>query len=420
MRKLNAYTTYLVLNGADGLISSLIFTVNMIYQATVVGLNPLQLVLVGTTLEATAFLFEVPTGVVADMYSRRLSVIIGYVMIGVGFLVEGLLPFFATILLAQVIWGIGYTFTSGATEAWLSDEIGEANAGRAFMRAAQVVQLTTLVGIAASVVLGNDRVNLPIIVGGGGFIALGIFLTLFMPEKHFVPAPREERNSFQQMWHTFRGGLAMVKRRPMLSTILGIGLFYGMYSEGFDRLWTPFLLTLAFPVFDGVTMVTWFGILRAGAILLGIAATEVARRRVDTNSEPSVRRALFAISALRVVTLAAFALSFNFAMAVAAYWAFSLLRQAKNPLYTTWVNQKLDPQVRATVISMSSQVDAFGQIIGGPIVGAVGTAISLRAALLSSTAILSPVLALFARAKASDDVSLRGAVFATKQSPDRD
>ncbi len=116
MKKLNAYPVYLILSGADGMISSIIFTVNMIYQVTVVGLNPLQLVLVGTTLEATAFLFEIPTGVVADVYSRRLSIIIGTVMMGFGFVLEGSIPRFETILLAQVIWGLGYTFTSGATQ----------------------------------------------------------------------------------------------------------------------------------------------------------------------------------------------------------------------------------------------------------------------------------------------------------------
>ncbi len=398
VKKINAYSTYLIINGWDGLLSSLIFTVNMIYQATVVGLDPLQLVLVGTTLEVTAFLCEVPTGVIADVYSRKISIVIGYVMMGIGFLIEGMFPFFATVLLAQVIWGAGWTCTSGATEAWLTDEIGEAPANRAFMRATQIAQAATFVGILASVFIGNERVNLPIVLGGVGFIALGIFLALEMPETGFHPTPRENRNSFQQMWHTFRGGLGMVQRRPVLATILGIGLFYGMYSEGFDRLWTPFLLTFTFPTFDGVTMVTWFGIIRTGAIGLGMVATEIARRRVDTGSEASVHRALFAMSAARIMMLAMFALSSNFAMAVTAYWAFSLLRQATNPLYTAWVNQRLDSQVRATVISMSSQVDALGQIIGGPIVGAIGTAISLRAALLSSTTMLTPVLGLFAHA----------------------
>ena len=63
------------------------------------GLDPLQLVLVGTTLEATAFVCEIPTGVVADVYGRRLSVIIGLLLIAFGFLLEGLVPQFAAVLL---------------------------------------------------------------------------------------------------------------------------------------------------------------------------------------------------------------------------------------------------------------------------------------------------------------------------------
>ncbi|MBI5305859.1 MAG: MFS transporter [Chloroflexi bacterium] len=398
MKKPDAYTTYLMMNGADGAISSLIFTVNMIYQATVVGLDPLQLVLVGTTLELTAFIFEVPTGVVADVYSRRLSVIIGYILIGVGFIIEGVFPVFGAVLIAQIVWGIGYTFTSGATEAWLSDEIGEANAGRAFLRASQVGRFGTLIGIAASVVLGNERVNLPIIAGGVAFIVLGILLAWFMPETGFAPTPRGNRNSFQQMWHTFRAGIAMVRKRPGLTRILGIGWFHGLYSEGVDRLWTPFLLVFTVPTFDGLTTVTWFGILRVGGIVLGIAASEIAHRRVKMEDENAIRRALFAINIAMIVALAAFAASFDFWFAVVAYWLWSALRRTFGRLYTAWVNQQLDSQVRATVLSMSSQVDALGQIVGGPPVGLIGDLVSLRAALAASAAILSPALALFARA----------------------
>jgi DHA3 family tetracycline resistance protein-like MFS transporter len=397
MKRLDAYPTYLFLNGMDGLTFSLITTVSLVYQVTMVGLDPLQLVLVGTTLELAAFLFEVPTGIVADVYSRRLSIIIGYVLIGIGFLVEGSFPFFATVLIAQVLWGLGYTFTSGATEAWISDEIGEANAGRAFLRASQVARFGTFVGIIASIVIGNVGVNLPIIIGGVCYIVLAIALVLVMPETGFHPTPREDRNSFQQMWHTFRGGLAMVKRRPVLTTILGVGIFHGLYSEGVDRLWTPFVLLLKFPELDGLTTVTWFGIIRIGSILLGIAANEIAHRRVNTTNEVSIRRALFGINAAMVLSLIVFAASPNIWIAIIAQWAWSMLRQTHNPLYTTWVNQRLDSNVRATVISMSAQADEIGQVVGGPIVGVIGTVISLRVALLASAAILSPVLALFAR-----------------------
>ena len=102
MRKLNAFAVYLLMEGGTSLFFSMIVAVNMIYQVTTVGLNPLQLVLVGTVLEATAFVFEVPTGIVADVYSRRLSIIIGYVLVGLGFVLEGLVPRFEAILLAQV------------------------------------------------------------------------------------------------------------------------------------------------------------------------------------------------------------------------------------------------------------------------------------------------------------------------------
>ncbi len=399
MKKLNAYTTYLALSGLDGLIFSLISTVSLIYQVTLVHLDPLQLVLVGTTLELSAFLFEVPTGIVADVYSRRLSMIIGYALIGVGFLVEGSFQFFATVLIAQGLWGLGYTFTSGATEAWISDEIGETNVGRAFLRASQVARLGTFVGIIASIVIGNVGVNLPIIIGGICYIGLAIALAFVMPETGFYPTPRAERNSFQQMWHTFRGGLAMVKRRPALTTILGVGLFHGLYSEGVDRLWTPFVLLLKFPELDGITTVTWFGIIRLGSILLGIAANEIAHRRVNTTDEVSIRRGLFGINAAMVVALIVFAASPNIWIAIIALWLWSMLRQTHHPLYMTWVNQRLDSSVRATVISMSAQADEMGQVVGGPIVGVIGTVISLRAALLAATAMLTPVLVLFAKAK---------------------
>ena len=78
----NPVPVYLVLMAGQAVCFSLFFTVQLIYQVTVVDLNPFQMVLVGTVLEATCFLFEVPTGLVADVYSRRLSILIGVALIG--------------------------------------------------------------------------------------------------------------------------------------------------------------------------------------------------------------------------------------------------------------------------------------------------------------------------------------------------
>ena len=74
-------------------------TVSMVYVVTVVGLDPLEMVLVGTVLELSGFIFEIPTGVIADVYSRRLSMVIGYMMVGGGFVLLGIFPRFDVVLL---------------------------------------------------------------------------------------------------------------------------------------------------------------------------------------------------------------------------------------------------------------------------------------------------------------------------------
>src|SRR5512136_442530 len=180
--KTNAYKFYLFIETASSLFYFLAFTAMSLYEIHVAGLSPLQLVLVGTTLELTVLLCEVPTGIVADVYSRRLSIIIGLCLVGLGFLLEGLLPLFGTILLAQVLWGLGYTFTSGATQAWLSDEIGEGPANQAFLRANKFSLGGALAGMLLAILLGSRQVNLPILASGGLFMFLAAILSLAMPE----------------------------------------------------------------------------------------------------------------------------------------------------------------------------------------------------------------------------------------------
>ena len=157
--KSNAYGVYLLLNAVGALARSMIFTVAAVYYVTVVGLNPFQLVLVGTTLMVVILLSEIPTGIVADVYSRRLSIIIGVFLIGLGFTIEGLIPRFAAVLASQLIWGVGYTFTSGANEAWIADELGEQQLSPVYVRGAQASQLGGLLGIGVSVALATIQLN---------------------------------------------------------------------------------------------------------------------------------------------------------------------------------------------------------------------------------------------------------------------
>jgi DHA3 family tetracycline resistance protein-like MFS transporter len=190
----------------------------------------------------------------------------------------------------------------------------------------------------------------------------------------------------------------MISRRPALRTILLIGFFYGLYSEGFDRLWVKHLLDgFSLPAFIQFEPIVWIGLIRGCGMLMAIAATEILRRRSEPSRADQLGRTLFLLTSLLFASLLVFARAKWLLLAVLTFWLIYISRVLINPLYTAWVNQRLDSRVRATVLSLSGQVDALGQIAGGPLVGAVGSILSVRAALTLSSLLLSPALLIYIR-----------------------
>jgi DHA3 family tetracycline resistance protein-like MFS transporter len=407
--KLNASVVYLFIESSASIFFAMMFVVTSLYEATVAGLTPVQLILVGTALEISAFLFEVPTGVIADIYSRRLSIIIGYVLMGIGFLVEGLFPAFVPILLAQVIWGLGYTFTSGATQAWITDEIGEDDANQLFLRATRIGLYASLIGMGLASLVGARNAALPIQAGAIGVMMIGISLIVIMPENNFHPTPREDRTTWWHMWHTFRQGVHTVRTRPRLMNIVFIGLFFGIYSEGFDRLWVNHLLdTFELPVLFGDNPVAFFAALRVAGTILTILAVRFVEKRVDSSNPLAIGRAIFIVTGIISVAMLGFALSPILLLSLGLYLVVDAMRDVHIPLQTAWINQKLDSKVRATVHSMFGQVDAIGQILGGPIVAVIAAIGSAVASLVTSSLLLTPALIFIRRANAESRIETDG------------
>ncbi len=392
MLKQNPTRIYLFIGGGRALFNALVFTINLIYQVETVGLNPLQMVLVGTVLEVTVLLFEVPTGAVADVYSRRLSVIIGLALVGSGYLLEGSIPMFWAVLGAQVLWGIGYTFVSGALQAWLADEVGVEAAGPVFLRSAQVELIAGFAGIGISVWLASRWLQLPILVGGVLYILLAACMALIMPERGFRPTPPEERETWKQMADTARAGLRAVRGHPALRIVVGLSLVTGLYSEGYDRLWTPHLLnSFDFPSLFGLEdSVFWFGVIGAGATLTGIAANELARRGRAAEEQARSINWLTLLYGLLPASLLLLAWTRSIWAAILALWGINLCRSTIEPLENAWVVRNTDSAQRATVISLWGQANSLGQATGGPVLGWLGTAARIPVALTVSAAVLLP------------------------------
>jgi len=400
LQRLNAYPVYLLLTAVSTFSFSLAFTTSAVYRYETAGLNPLQLILLGTALEASVFLFEIPTGIVADLFSRRLSVVIGFTMISAGLFLEGSIPSFWPIFLAQIIWGTGYTFISGAQDAWLADELGEEGLTAVYLRGSQVDLLAALAGIIANIFVASWQLNWPFYAGATGLLGLAAFLALFMPEHGFTPTPRGERETWRSMSRTFQRGLDAIRARPLLTTMMVIALVYGLYSEALDRLWQPHLLeNFSFPTAVDLQPVAWFGLIRAAVFILAIGATELMRRRAAALNQAQMATLLAILTGLMAVGMIVFGVVPGFGLAVLAYVLVAVVRATLLPLFSAWTNQGIPSEVRATVLSTLGQMDAVGQIAGGPFLGLVATRWGMRLAMAMSGLLLLPVLPLYRRAR---------------------
>lgn len=391
--KFKSYSVYLLFRVCFSLFFSMATVLSIVYHLEVVKLNAFQLVLVGTVLETACFLFEIPTGVVADLYSRRRSVLIGMFLYGIGFLMEGALPWFGTVLLAQVVWGCGDTFITGALEAWIASEEAGKPMDKVFMRGSQMGQLGGIAGVVMGTLLGNLNLQLPIVLAGILCLLFGLVLLRIMPETNFSPALEGRQGLLRDFANLFKLNLSFVKGAPVLLALLAITLCGGLASEGFDRLSTAhFLEDTVMPDIGPLNSVTWFGVISLVGSGLGILASQLLINRME--KKETIRRTslvMFA-SAGYILCLVLFATSRSFWFMLLVFLLAGLMRTIKEPVLAAWMNDHVEERMRATVFSTNGQLDSFGQIIGGPIVGLIAQQFSVSWGLGCTALLLVPAL----------------------------
>jgi MFS transporter, DHA3 family, tetracycline resistance protein len=116
MERFDAHRVWIAYRGIEAFAFAVGWTVAAVFFVRELGLSPLQLVLVGTALEVAYSMFEIPTGIVADTYGRRFSIVIGLVGLGLGFIATGLANGVWLVLVAAAFKGFSWTFKSGADE----------------------------------------------------------------------------------------------------------------------------------------------------------------------------------------------------------------------------------------------------------------------------------------------------------------
>jgi DHA3 family tetracycline resistance protein-like MFS transporter len=404
-RMTDAYRLYLGFELAMSLLLGLVQATTIVYWVEVGHLNPLQLVLLGTVLEAAYFVFQLPTGLLADLVSRRLCVITGVFAVALGYVTQGLSAKYPVLLAAQLFIALGAALMYGAQESWIADELAQDAMTHVYVRAEQFGLIGVIVGSAGSGVLASISLRLPLLVGGASMCGLALVLGLLMPERNFTPTATGDGVravvkagvglAVQQTRSTSR----VVRAVPGLVLVFGMTFFLGMWSESFDRLWGDFLLKdIAFPQVFDVRPVVWFSALACVVSLLALGTTEFAGRRTKRLGPSSVTDTLLGLTGLTVAAVVVLGTAHGFVVAAVAYLVVAAVRPAYEPLVTGWMVVRVESGVRATALSARDMFDSGGQIVGGPVIGAIGNLASIRAALLAGAIALGPAMGLLALA----------------------
>ncbi len=342
-------------------------------------LDPLQLVLLGTAKEITVLTAEIPTGVVADLYSRKWSVVLAFLISGTAVILAGVLDSFLLLLISSALWGFGLTFRSGAETAWLTDELGSSEAAEpVVVRRARIELVAVVMGsIAAAALAMAFSLSIALIVLGSGLILQSVNLAITMPETGFTRI-RERRVA--QLRGILANGMQSVRRVSALRILFIATVMAGFGSEAVDRLYVRRLDDLSVTAWTGREVVIVGGILIAQSVGAALLLRIYGSRLRGKALVPALAL-LMVGTAVGVLVLAQVDVLF---IAGAGLVMQGMMRSVAKPVTVVWTNAYASKEARATVHSFIGQAHSVGEITGGLVLGAVATLTSLSTALTGS------------------------------------
>ena len=370
--------------------------VTSLYLVVVADLSAFQLVFLGTAMELTVLVSEIPTGVMADTISRKWSIVISHGLMGVGMLTTGLVTSFGLLVAAQMLWGFGWTFSSGADVAWVTDELDEpARINRVLTARARWQLYGAAVGMVGFGVLSwATSLATAIVVAGAAMIALGMYVVLRFTEHEFTPT-RDDR--WQESVSIFRRGVKLARYDREIMLVFGATILLNSGAEAFDRLYPKRLVDLGFP--DEPDPIVWFTALGIATLTVGALALRIVEARIDG---AGVARRLYAfvcfVGAFGLLLLAHAPndLAGMAGVLIVGGIAWTVIRSVS----VIWVNRRATSDVRATVQSFLGQVESMGEIAGGLALGIVAQASSITVALTCSSAFVATAGLLVTRSTA--------------------
>lgn len=361
---------YYIYSGIYTLAASVIWGVNTLFLLDA-GLSISEVFIANSAWSLGTVLFEIPTGVVADTVGRRTSFLLslvvlaastaGYVWLAaVG---AGVVAF----SIVSVLIGLGFTFYSGAMEAWLVDglvaEGYDGDLDRVFGRGQLVSGAAMLTGTVGGGLLGQLDLAFPFIVRTGLLLALLVLAFRGMFDLGFTPRPITWRSVPRQASEVARAGIRFGWSLPSLRLLMVAGFFQmGVFAWAWYA-WQPYLLDLLQR--DAVWVAGVVAALLALSMMAGNGIVEMIARRCARRSTIFLGAGALFSGALVGVGLAT---SFAFALAMLLLAGIAL--GVQTPVRQAFVHKVVPAQQRATVISFDAMITGGGSVGGQTGLGA--------------------------------------------------
>lgn len=361
-----------------------------LYFVTEANLSPLEIVLLGTAQGLTVIIFEVPAGIVADNYSRKWSIVLSQVLMGLGMLTTGLVTSFPALVATQMIWGLSWTFASGADVAWVNDELdAPQQIGPLLARAASWNQWGSVVGIAGLGLLAwLSSLALAMVLAGAMMLVLGAYVAWGFTERNFT---RAEDSGLSGLRTTLRKGAKLVASDRSIAIILAVTFLINGADEVFSRLLPKELLELGLPTApDPVLWLTALGLvtLCTGAIVLHIVQNRMS-------GEPALRVLYGLACCVGGAGILLFSVAPNHWVAMAgAILVHGIAWNVARLVSVVWVNGRSQSRERATLQSFLSQVENLGEVVIGASLAVIAQSAGIPFAFLCASIVVFAALGL--------------------------
>jgi MFS family permease len=361
--------TYLLLMLGNTLAASLIWGINTIFLLDA-GLSNLEAFAANAFFTLGMVLFEVPTGIVADTVGRRASYLLGTVTLAGSTLLYVLLwkmeaPFWEWAVVSVLI-GLGFTFFSGAVEAWLVDALtatgftGELES--VFARGQIVGGAAMLTGsVAGGFIAKQTSLGVPFVLRGA--VLLVMFLLAFRLMQDVGFSPEKSGRPLTEIRKVASASIEYGWRIPAVKWLMVESLFTGGVGIYAFYALQPYLLELygdptAYQIAGLVAAIV------AGAQILGGIAAPWIRRLFRRRTS-----ALFATAVLSVVALSLIGVIENFWAVIGLIAVWGLLFAASGPIRQTYMNALIPSRQRATILSFDSLMGSTGGVWTQPVLG---------------------------------------------------